>query len=93
MATGAPPQQGDPTVTESFSRDIRPMFTAIDVDHMRRLGFLLDDFSFMSDPNNAQNVLAKVTSGQMPPPNSGENPWSPAQVQKFSDWMNGGYQP
>jgi len=51
----------------------------------------------MSDPTdnyaNANAVYDQVSSGSMPPSWSGEDPWSPAKVQTFKDWMDGGYQP
>ena len=78
----------------SFSRDIRPLFTPMDIEHMKRLrGAQLDDFGFMSDPNHAENVYQKLSSRQMPPPGSGESPWPDANIQLFRDWMDGGFQP
>lgn len=77
----------------SFSRDIRPLFTDMDVEHMREYGVLLDDFGYMSDPAHAQDVLDQVSSGSMPPPDSGEPPWPPERVQLFRDWINDGFQP
>jgi len=41
----------------SFERDIRPLFRAIDISHMARHGINLDDYTFMSDPDNADSVL------------------------------------
>lgn len=77
----------------SFSRDIRPLFTPMDIEHMRPLGGLLDDFAFMSDPNHAEGVYQKLSSRQMPPPDSGESPWPDANIQLFRDWIDGGFQP
>lgn len=34
-----------------------------------------------------------VSIGEMPPANSGEEPWGPDQVELFSRWMAGGCQP
>ena len=79
-------------MTVSFSRDIKPLFTATDIAHMRELGVLLDDFPYMSDPAHAQGVLDQVSSGSMPPPDSGEPPWPPDRVQLIRDWINGGFQ-
>lgn len=77
----------------SFSADIRPMFTETDINHMKRFGVLLDDYSYMSGPGKAQAVYETVSSGSMPPSRSGEEPWSPDQVTLFHRWMEGGYQP
>jgi hypothetical protein len=59
----------------SFSGDIRPLFTAMDIEHMRRVGVALDDIAYMSDPEHAESVYQKLSSKQMPPPYSGESPW------------------
>jgi hypothetical protein len=37
----------------SFATNIRPMFTDMDIAHMKNFGVLLDDFGFMRDPANA----------------------------------------
>jgi hypothetical protein len=47
----------------------------------------------MSQPANASGVYEKVSTGAMPPGDSGEQPWSQDQVQLFKAWMDGGYQP
>jgi len=51
----------------SFVTDIRPLFTDMDVAHMKNLGVRLDDFDYMRDPAHAQKVLSLVSSGAMPP--------------------------
>jgi len=56
----------------SFAQDIRPVFTDMDVAHMRNLGVSLDDFDYMRDPDHAQRVLNQVSTGAMPPRRSGE---------------------
>jgi hypothetical protein len=66
----------------SFATNIRPMFTDMDIAHVKNFGVLLDDFGFMRDPANARKVLNAVSSGAMPPSNSGETSWSPDQVHK-----------
>ncbi len=76
----------------SFARDIRPLFTDMDVAHMRNVGVLLDDLDYMRDPAHAQNVLNSVSTGAMPPSGSGEPSWTPESVQLFQDWMTGGYE-
>jgi hypothetical protein len=65
----------------------------MDIDHMGRVGLSLDDYSAMSQPAIATAVYEQVSSGGMPPSDSGEEPWSQDQVQLFKAWMDGGYQP
>jgi len=81
------------TKTVSFSRDICPLFTAMDIEHMGQAGVALDDIAYMSDPNHAETVYQKLSSKQMPPRYSGESPWPDADIQLFRDWMDGGFQP
>jgi hypothetical protein len=76
----------------SFARDIRPLFTEMDIAHMKGFGVLLDDFDYMRDPARAQKVLDAVSAGAMPPGGSGEPPWSPDSVQLFRDWIAAGHQ-
>jgi hypothetical protein len=85
-------RKGDRPVAVSFAHDIRPLFTDMDVAHMKNLGVRLDDFDYLRDPAHAQAVLNAVSSGAMPPGRSGEPSWSPESVQLFQDWMAGGYQ-
>jgi hypothetical protein len=77
----------------SFAQDIRPLFTDMDIAHMKDLGVALDDLGYMRDPAHAQQVLDSVSTGAMPPAHSGEPPWSPQSVQLFRDWIAAGYQP
>lgn len=76
----------------SFAHDIRPLFTDMDVAHMKDFGVRLDDFDYMRDPAHAQNVLNAVSSGTMPPRRSGEPGWSTEGVQLFQEWIADGYQ-
>ncbi len=63
------------------------------VEHMGRLEVSPDDYSYMSQPDNATGVYKQVSSGRMPPSASGEQPWSEDKVQLFKEWMNAGYAP
>jgi hypothetical protein len=81
-------------VAVSFENDIKPLFRAIDIDHMKRLGFLLDDYSYMSDSTNnhqnAQKTLDQLSSHKMPP----HGPfWSQDKLDLFSQWISDGYKP
>jgi len=79
----------------SFSADIKPLFRAVDISHMKRLGVELDDYTYMSNPDNANRVFATLS------PQGGEDPsmppggpyWTPAQLALFQQWQNEGYQP
>jgi hypothetical protein len=79
----------------SFATDIRPLFRAIDISHMKPFGVELDDYSYMSNSDNANTVLATLS------PHNGEPPsmppdgpyWTAAQLALFAQWQKDGYQP
>ena len=79
-------------MTVSFKTDIVPLFTSMDIEHMRRAGLSLDDYASMRQPATAGAVYEQVSSGGMPPAGSGEEPWPEDRVQLFKAWMDGGYQ-
>jgi hypothetical protein len=79
--------------TVSFKAEILPLFTPMDIQHMKEQSFPLDDYDFMSQPDNASSVYDQVSTGAMPPSWSGEDPWSDEKVSLFKEWMEGGYQP
>ena len=79
-------------MTVSFNTDILPLFTRMDIEHMSNAGVSLDEYAYMSEPVNARSVYDAVSTGIMPPGDSGEPPWSPDQVQLFKAWMDGGCQ-
>jgi len=80
--------------TVSFKADILPLFTKTDVEHMQQQGVALDDYGYMSQPDNAGSVYQQVSSGAMPPSwGGGEGPWSQDKVALFKDWIDAGYQP
>ena len=58
---------GDPL---SFAKDIRPMFTDIDVAHMKIAGIDLSDRNEVM--MHADAIYQTVSTGAMPPPSSGE---------------------
>jgi hypothetical protein len=51
-------------MTVSFAADIRPLFTSMDVEHLSRAGVSLDDYAYMSQPDNASEVYERVSSRQ-----------------------------
>jgi hypothetical protein len=79
----------------SFASDIKPLFRAIDISHMRSAGVKLDDYTYMSDPNNAKKVLATLSPhGEEPPSMPPGGPyWTAAQLALFAQWQKDGYQP
>jgi hypothetical protein len=54
--------QGDHATQVSFSTDIKPLFRAIDIAHMKPFGVELGDYSYMSNPTNANAVLATLST-------------------------------
>lgn len=75
----------------SFARDIRPMFTDMDVSHMKQQGI---DLSSRDDvTSNADDIYAQVSAGGMPPNSSGESRWSQDWCDKFKAWQNQGCPP
>ena len=79
----------------SFSEDIKPLFRAVDIAHMKRYGVELDGYTYMSNPDNANKVLATLS------PHDGEPPTMPpggpyctaGQLALFTQWQSGGYLP
>lgn len=56
---------------------------------MKNMAGMFDLSNYDEVKSNASDILDSVKDGRMPP---GE-PWSADKVQKFQDWINGGYQP
>ena len=79
----------------SFAADIKPLFRAVDVSHMKRFNVELDSYSFMSNPENANQVLAAISSHDGEPPTMppGGPYWTEAQLGLFAQWQQDGYQP
>ena len=79
----------------SFAGDIKPLFRAIDVSHMKSYGVKLDDYTFMSNPDNANQVLATLSPQDGEPPSMppGGPYWTADQLTLFTKWQEDGYQP
>jgi hypothetical protein len=71
----------------SFARDIRPLFTEEDVDHMLDVNSDLDLSSYEAVKANASDIFNVLSAGEMPP----GQPWPPEQVATFKQWMDDGY--
>jgi hypothetical protein len=75
----------------SFAKDIRSMFTDMDVAHMKPKGI---DLSSKADvEKHAEAIYTTVTEGSMPPPGSGETRWSAEMCDRFKRWQNQGCLP
>ena len=79
----------------SFARDIRPLFRAVDVEHMKVHGVNLDDYTFMSDVDNANKVFGALSAhdGNPPPMPPGGPYWTADQLALFAQWQKDGYLP
>lgn len=75
----------------SFERDIRPMFTDLDVQHMKPAGIDLSDFADVK--TTADAIYSTVSGGSMPPPASGEARWSTEMCERFKRWVEQGCPP
>jgi hypothetical protein len=74
----------------SFARDIRPLFTDLDVSHMKPFGI---DLSERDDvEKHAQAILRTITDGSMPPKGTGER-WTPEMCARFKSWADNGCSP
>ena len=78
----------------SFAKDILPLFTPVDIEHMNDQEVFLSDHSYMSDADNASAVLETLANGSMPPTwGGGGGAWPEEKVELFRKWIEGGYQP
>ena len=75
----------------SFARDIRPLFTDVDVEHMKRFNLDLSDHDSVAE--HADAILGTVTSGKMPPPGEGRERWTGLMCATFQQWMEQGCPP
>lgn len=72
----------------TWNSNIKQMFTALDIQHMKTKG--IDLSNYQSVMINAVTIYNQVQSGGMPPPGSGEQPWSAAWVATFGCWIQQG---
>jgi hypothetical protein len=85
----------EPMPKVSFAGDIRPLFRAIDISHMKSYGIMLDDYTFMSKPDIANKVLGTLSPHEDDPPSMppGGPYWTENQLALFAQWQKDGYQP
>ena len=72
----------------SFAKDIRPMFTDMDVEHMKAFGIDLSDRVAVEE--SAEGIYQTVSDGSMPPRSSGEPRWTPEMCARFQQWRDAG---
>ncbi|HEY6970410.1 MAG TPA: hypothetical protein VJA94_14470 [Candidatus Angelobacter sp.] len=79
----------------SFATDIKPLFRPVDISHMRRYDIQLDDYTFMSNPDNADRVLATLSPRNDEPPSMppGGPYWTADHLALFAQWQKDGYNP
>jgi hypothetical protein len=75
----------------SFAKDIRSMFTDLDVAHMGPLGIDLSSRDDVAD--HADSIYSTVSSGSMPPESSGEARWTQDMCARFKLWQTQGCPP
>ena len=61
--------------------------------HIKRVE--LDNYTYMSEPDNANRVLAAISPHDGGPPTMppGGPYWTTAQLALFAEWQNSGYKP
>ena len=72
----------------SYATDIRPLFREMDIEEMKVNGSF--DLSKLDDvKKHAKDIFGRLSDGDMPC----DAAWSPANVQKFKQWMDDGMLP
>jgi hypothetical protein len=80
-----------PTAT-SFAKDIAPLFTATDVDHMKPMGLDLSDYGDVKAQADA--ILARLKDAKNPmPPKAAGGPWPKDRIALFERWVKEGKKP
>jgi S-methylmethionine-dependent homocysteine/selenocysteine methylase len=77
--------------TVTWTANIAKMFTGTDIAHMKQVtNNQLDLGNYASAKIWAHAIYSRVASGSMPPPGSGEGPWTPDMVNTFGCWIQKG---
>jgi hypothetical protein len=75
----------------TWTNDIQKLFTQTDIDHMKQVtNGALDLSSYSSVKIWATKIYSEVSSKAMPPPGSGEQPWTDDMVNTFGCWIQQG---
>lgn len=77
----------------SFEKDIRPLFRAVDIEHMSPMGVMLDNYEYMSDPSNAEAVHDFLTGKQEPRMPPGGPYWDEQNLGLLKKWISSGLKP
>ena len=82
------------TKLTSFQADIRPLFTARDIEGMKK-GFNLASYDDVKAQAAAIYDRIRGIGGALmpPPPPRGEGPWPQSRIDLFAKWMADGYRP
>jgi hypothetical protein len=74
-----------------FAKDIRPLFTQTDIDHME---YYCDLSNHEDVKANAAEILSRLEGedGPVMPPENAGGPWSPEKIALFKSWIAGGCQ-
>jgi len=75
----------------SFAKDIRPLFTDLDVAHMKPAGMDLSHYDDVK--KHATAIYAAVSAGTMPPPGWDEERWTNEMCAIFKQWQDQGCPP
>jgi hypothetical protein len=81
----------DRSETLSFAQHIRPMFSDVDVAHMKPLNLDLSNRDEVQQ--SAEAIYDVVSRGTMPPPRSGEPRWTSEMCDLFKRWQEQGCPP
>jgi hypothetical protein len=75
----------------TWTADIKGLFTQTDVQHMLQVtNNALNLADYGSVKIWATKIYSEVASGAMPPPGSGESPWTQDMVNTFGCWIQQG---
>jgi hypothetical protein len=75
----------------TWTKNIQSMFTATDIAHMKQVtNGSLDLGNYNSVQIWATKIYSYVASHAMPPPGSGEQPWTAEMINTFGCWIQQG---
>lgn len=75
----------------TWTANVQKMFTSTDINHMLSVtNNQLNLGSYSSVKIWASKIYSEVASGAMPPPGSGEQPWTQDMINTFGCWIQQG---
>ena len=82
------------TITTSFQKDIRPLFTDRDIKGMSPAFNLASYDDVKKHAAEIYDRIRAIGGAVMPPPPpKGEGPWPKSRIELFAKWMADGFQP